>query len=160
MKQSETEVLLYTFCLQYYKNYPQLIFYYCFLEDHRLKKVCGSHILRIHIFHILFCRPENFIIAIVSFLLQLCANSCLYKKFAGFRFRYSSSLETSNFNLSRFSQSFVVFQWAVSKQTRGMNSCIIKFKQLNHQFRRQFSSLLPNCQGFPSGVNKLGSIQP
>ena len=31
MKQIETTVLPQIFCMQYYKNYSQLTFYYCFL---------------------------------------------------------------------------------------------------------------------------------
>ena len=39
MKLSQTTVLLlYTFCLQYYKNYPQLIFWCCFLQDDQALK--------------------------------------------------------------------------------------------------------------------------
>ena len=42
MKRSETAVLLQTFCLQYYENYPQLIFYSCILQDGwALKVVLG-----------------------------------------------------------------------------------------------------------------------
>ena len=39
MKQIKTMVLLQTLRLQFYKNYPQLIFYRCFLQDNGTLKV-------------------------------------------------------------------------------------------------------------------------
>ena len=39
MKQSETEILYQTLYQQYQSNYPQMIFYCCFLQDDQALKV-------------------------------------------------------------------------------------------------------------------------
>ena len=39
IKRSETTILLQTFCLKCFKNYPKLTFHFCFLQDDQSLKV-------------------------------------------------------------------------------------------------------------------------